>query len=328
MDHESDVTNPEVPGKAPLSKRWGRSGLVAAVVLAVLLGAMVSVSLAQTTPSSSPAPAVPTASRAASVPGASGAPAAPGGVPTAVVPTTLAAPKPQQFLPGTYVYQLGAGVLKGAVTIPLSLTGVLSVEAALGKQQQQAMRWLNASGAVDGTDSSMYEFADDGIYLASTEGTNRTSIPTAKFDMATPQLITPWPAQVDKTWAGHVISTDGCQVLATRVKVEGDNAVVDVDGSEVSAVRLVRLTERSSTGKSGCSDFSLNETTTSWISLKYGLVQEHRVISETAPTPSTFGYILRLVGVPPDPAPAPAPVATPAPAPGASARALAPTVAR
>lgn len=294
MDQETSVTNSEASSRAPLAEKLGRSGLVAGILLVMLLGTTVSVSLAQqTTPPVTPAPATP---------------AAPGALPGAVaVPTTLAPLKPGPLVVGTYVYTLDAGVTEDDVTDPSSVTGALIVEGAVGNQQRHVMRWLQDNGVVGGIDDVLYEFADDGIYLVSAEGAMLTFAPKAKFEPLQSQLVTPWPAQVGKIWTGHVISTNGCQVLATRVKVEDDSTTIEVDGMQVPAIRLIRLTERSSTDKAGCSEFAMNETTTSWISLKYGLVQEHRIISETSPDPFSWGYTLRLVEVPSDPAPAPAP---------------------
>lgn len=270
-----------------------RTGVIASVVVLSLIG-LVTAGVAQQ--SSEDAAAGPTGGEA----------------PTTT--TTIEPFSPTALVPGTYVYEIVkeepvvAGPPPPAGAIPTtaprltpmtSVSGTVQVEGSLGAQQRRIMTWLTSAGASSLSNDELFEFGTDGIYLVSRSesGTGRT-VPAADVDPSPFELVVPYPAQPGKIWTQENISSNGCVAERIWVKVVDEEDTLYLARRGVKAVRLLRLTERASTEKAGCADFSLTETANLWISWQYGLVQMELFEGHSTPTADTAATRVRLIGVP------------------------------
>lgn len=273
-----------------------RAGVISSVVMLSLVGLVTAGVAQQSSGDAPPAPSEPTGAEA----------------PTTT--TTVEPFSPTQLVPGTYVYEIikqepvvagpppAGGVtttLVAGVTPTTSVSGTLEVEGSLGAQQRRIMTWLTNAGAPTLSDASLFEFGTDGIYLVSREesGTGRT-VPGADFDPSPFELVVPYPAQPGKVWTQDHVSSNGCVAERIWVKVVDEEETLYLARRGMKAVRLIRLTERASTGNAGCAPFRLTETANMWISWQYGLVQMELFEGHSTPEADAAATRVRLIGVP------------------------------
>lgn len=262
-----------------------RAGVISTVVVLVTIG-FITAGLAQQSPTQSLS-------------------ALPGDAPLPSTTTTEVS-RPTALVPGTYVYDIVKETPTGA-TGPAaakdftSVTGTVVAEASLGAQQRQVLKWLSNKGAVTYIVDSVFEFGSDGIYLVSRNEQAKTPrvIPSGEFDPSPFELVVPYPVQEGRIWTHETISANGCIVERLWVRVIDAEEVLYVARRGVKTVRLLRLTERSGTGKAGCASFSDTETVNLWISWQYGLVQMELFEGHTRPNPPrTSATRIQLVRIP------------------------------
>lgn len=263
-----------------------RAGVISTVVVLVTIG-FITAGLAQQSPT-------PTQSLS-TLPGEEPQPTT----------TTTEVSQPTALVPGTYVYDIVKEEPTGA-TGPAgqgftSVTGTVVADASLGAQQRQVLKWLSNKGAVTYLVDSVFEFGSDGLYLVSRseqEKVPRTAT-SGEFDPSPFELVVPYPPQEGRIWTHETISANGCIVERLWIRVIDAEEMLYVARRGVKTVRLLRLTERSGTGKAGCASFSDTETINLWISWQYGLVQMELFEGHSRPEPPlTSATRIQLVRIP------------------------------
>lgn len=231
-----------------------------------------------------------------------------GAAPTDTAPpstTTTEVSQPTALAPGTYVYEIIKRQPSGA-TGPVgegftSVTGTVTAEASLGAQQRQVLKWLSNKGAVTYLVDSIFEFGSDGLYVVSRSEQSKIprETPPGEFDPSPFELAVPYPVQEGRIWTHETISRNGCMVERLWVRVIDAEDMLYVARRGVKTIRLLRLTERTSTGKAGCANFNTTETATLWLSWQFGLVQMELFEGHSRPEPvSTAVTRIQLVRIP------------------------------
>ena len=219
--------------------------------------------------------------------------------------TTTEVSQPTALVPGTYVYEIVKRQPSGS-TGPVgegftSVTGTVTAEASLGAQQRQVLKWLSNKGAVTYLVDSIFEFGSDGLYVVSRSEQSKMprETPPGEFDPLPFELAVPYPVQEGRIWTHETISRNGCMVERLWVRVIDSEEMLYVARRGVKTIRLLRLTERASTGKAGCASFSTTETATLWLSWQFGLVQMELFEGHSRPEPvSTAVTRIQLVRIP------------------------------
>ncbi|MGH2811420.1 MAG: hypothetical protein ACRDI1_01740 [Actinomycetota bacterium] len=211
-------------------------------------------------------------------PGEGAGGAAPAASPTAAAPTQgppLQATSVQPTAPGKYLYnESGKSTINcGTPQEQKPPSPTTLVVDTPGGNRQQSIRDRRRDNGQGIRTTSVFEFRDDGIYLAFLRQEQSTPVgsDSSEFEPNPPVLVLPKSPTPGHQWAFTLNSNDG------RVKVDVYNTIEAVDdpvkiadGSTVPATRI--KSTRHVTGQSNLGTVDITENATTWVSLQHRLI--------------------------------------------------------